>query len=50
MTRVNHIKEGEAMYRSGIIIFKVQGNRQYWRLQNQAEHEVIDYVVIHFKQ
>ena len=50
MTRVSHINEGKALYRTGIFIFKVQGNRQYWRLQNQAEYEVMDYVDIHFKK
>jgi hypothetical protein len=50
ITRVDHINEGEAIYRTGIFIFKAHGNRKYWRLQNQVEHEVMDYVDIHFKK
>jgi len=49
-TRVNHIAYGEVLHRSGEFIFKAFGKRQYWRLQNKREHEVMDYVDIHFKK
>lgn len=50
VTRIDHINGGDVLNRTGTFIFKVNGKRQYWRLQNQREHEVIDYVDIHFKK
>ena len=50
VTRINHINNGEVFYRTGTFIFKAHGKRQYWRLQNKREYEVMDYVDIHFKK
>ncbi|CCN72903.1 hypothetical protein [Vibrio nigripulchritudo] len=50
VTRIDHINGGEVLHRTGTFIFKAHGKRQYWRLQNQREHEVMDYVDIHFKK
>lgn len=48
VTRVHHINNGNVLRRCGTFIFKAHGKRQYWRLQNMREHEVMDYVDIHF--
>jgi len=50
LTKINHINNGAELRRSGEFIFKAHGKRQYWRLQNKREHEVMDYVDIHFKK
>ena len=49
ITSISYINGGNGFRRSGTFIFKAHGKRQYWRLQNMREHEVMDYVDIHFK-
>ncbi len=49
VTRVDHINL-EPYVREGTFIFKAWGKRPYWRMQNMRDHDVTDYVDIHFKK
>lgn len=54
-TKVNYINGGKEHVRKGTFIFKVHGQRRYWRMQNGREQpdgdsQVTDYIDIHFKK
>jgi hypothetical protein len=51
ITRISHINKGEPCKRSGEMIFRITGNRRYWRLQqmNNPCDEAADYVDIYFR-
>src|ERR1051325_7102842 len=51
ITRVSHINKGEPCKRSGEMIFRITGNRRYWRLQQMDNpcDEAADYVDIFFR-
>jgi hypothetical protein len=51
ITRVSHINKGEPCKRSGEMIFRITGNRRYWRLQQMDNpcDEAADYVDIYFR-
>lgn len=51
VTKVSHINGGEACRREGEFIFRITGNRRYWRLQQMENpcDPVTDYVDIFFR-
>lgn len=51
ITRVSHINKGELCKRTGEMIFRATGNRQYWRLQqiDNPCDQAADYVDIFFR-
>jgi hypothetical protein len=51
ITRVSHINKGEPCKRTGEMIFRITGNRKYWRLQQMDNpcDEAADYVDIFFR-
>ena len=51
ITRVSHINNGQPCKRTGEMIFRVTGNRRYWRLQQMDNpcDEAADYVDIFFR-
>ena len=51
ITRVSHINKGEPCKRSGEMIFRITGNRRYWRLQQMTNpcDDAADYVDIYFR-
>jgi hypothetical protein len=51
ITRVSHINKGEPCKRTGEMVFRVTGNRRYWRLQQMDNpcDEAADYVDIFFR-
>jgi len=51
ITRVSHINNGQPCKRTGEMIFRITGNRRYWRLQqmNNPCDEAADYVDIFFR-
>ena len=51
ITRVSHINKGEPCKRTGEMIFRITGNRRYWRLQQMDNpcDEAADYVDIFFR-
>lgn len=50
-TRVSHINEGEVCERDGKMVFRITGNRKYWRLMqiDNPCDEAADYVDIYFR-
>lgn len=51
ITRISHINKGEPCKRTGEMIFRITGNRKYWRLQQMDNpcDEAADYVDIFFR-
>ena len=51
VTRVSHINNGQPCKRTGEMIFRITGNRRYWRLQQMDNpcDEAADYVDIFFR-
>ena len=51
ITRVSHINNGQPCKRTGEMVFRVTGNRRYWRLQqmNNPCDEAADYIDIFFR-
>ena len=53
-TKVNYINDGLEYERTGTYLFKAWGKRRYWRMQTNrtqpdGDHDVTDYIDIHFK-